>query len=486
MSAAPTIEIIMLHTDKKLRLFRCFTNALERLNPYPYPLHINNLFGNLILSWQGENFSGREVREIWKRFIASPGHTSGKGTLNLYIGTPFCSSKCKYCIYFKNAAASPTELSRYVAALLNSIKYYKGALAGGVFKHVYFGGGTPSLFEARQIAHICSAVRENISVSPDGDRVLEVNPRSVTRDKLDAAATFFNNLSIGVQSLDPRVLRHMGRGSQTFKMVQKTVQAGRKAGFKYISLDLLRGLYGDTGRPFLESFRKTLSLSPDLIRVYPVMPSNAYLEEFYDGSLKKFLLHIRSHKQWLAAAGELAHKNGYIMSRSSVPMSSRFITFRRNSSAPDGYTFRSEEAVQSVFGLGHHANSYINGVVEYHSTPLKVHPGQNIYRGMKISKMDEMRRYVLAGFSGSETVSEENFEKIFHIGLRGVFKREIAELSAMGKLLFSPAGFSLRPSDPRERLSCAMFFVDFKCLSGYIKNIISESKRRDSDPPGPD
>ncbi len=476
----------MLHTDKKIRLFRCFTSALERLNPYPYPLHINNLFGNLILSWQGENFSGREVRDIWKRFIASPEYARRKDTLNLYIGTPFCSSKCKYCIYFKNAAASPAELSRYVAALLQSVKYNKEALAGGVFKHVYFGGGTPSLFEARQLGDICSVVRENIKVSPDGDRVLEVNPRSVTREKLDAAATFFNNLSIGVQSLDHRVLKHMGRGRQTFKMVQKTVEDGRKAGFKYISLDLLRGLYGDNGRPFLESFKKTLSLSPDLIRVYPVMPSNVYLKEFHETSLKKFLLHIRSHKQWLAAAGELADKTGYIMSRSRVPMSSRFITFRRNPSAPEGYTFRSEAAVQSVFGLGHHANSYINGVLEYHSTPLKGQPGQNIYRGMKISKIDEMRRYVLAGFSGSETVSEEKFEKIFHTGLRGVFKREIAELSAMDKLLFSAAGFSLRPSDPRERLACAMFFVDFECLAGYIKNIIAEGKRRDSDPPDPD
>ncbi len=485
MSDAPTAEIIMPYTDKKLQLFRCFTNALERLNPYPYPLHINNLSGNLVPSWEGENFSAHQVREMWKHFIASPGYIGGKGILNLYIGTPFCSSKCKYCIYFKKAAPSTAELSRYVAALVDSVKYYKSALAGGVFTHVYFGGGTPSLFEARQIADICSAVRENIRVSPDGDRVLEVNPRSVTREKLEAAATFFNSLSIGVQSLDPAVLKHMGRGGQTFEMVRKTVEGGRKAGFKYISLDLLRGLYGDNGRAFLESLKKTLSLSPDLIKGYPVMPSTAYLSEFYGGSLEQFLKNIGVHKQCLKAAGEIARKNGYMMTQSAGPMSSTFLTFHKASCIPIGYSFRSQEVVQSVFGFGHHANSYINGIVDYHSTAgidgrIQTKPGANIYRGMKISKMNEMRRHVLACFSSFETVYEKDFKEIFHTGLHNVFKREIKALSAMGKLRLFAGGFSLRPTDPRERLACAMFFVDFDCLSGYIKNVISEGKSGDS------
>ncbi|MDE6763508.1 MAG: radical SAM protein, partial [Oscillospiraceae bacterium] len=118
--------------------------------------------------------------------------------VGLYIHVPFCKRKCVYCDFFSAALQTKqTETSRtddYVSAVIRNIK-----AAGRKYDTVYFGGGTPSLLEARQIADIISAA----NILYGAEISMECNPDSADLGYLcDIRSAGVNRISFGVQSLN--------------------------------------------------------------------------------------------------------------------------------------------------------------------------------------------------------------------------------------------------------------------------------------------
>lgn len=464
---------------RRFALLRGCAGALDKLRPYPHHLQINNLFGNLLLGFRGRLIGAAEVRRAWLKAAKSPG-----GPVNLYIGAPFCSSRCGYCIYFKELSPGPAGLARYAAALRRQIEYFDAPLRALRFRDVYFGGGTPSLFSGTALAEICGALAARVSQEDGGERAVEVNPASFSAPKARALAGFFNKLSVGVQSLDRGVLRSAGRGGQSAASVGRAVELGRRAGFKLVSVDLLRGLHGETAASFVSTLRETVSFRPDVIKIYPLIPGADYLDRFFGGSLEKFMRTAGGYGAAFEKALALAGKAGYRSrsgARGEIAIGSRFVELTLPGVPGGGYVFRSEDSPQSVFGLGHHANSYIRGGLHYHSTPLADDPAENRFRGMDVPMKDEMRRYILGVFSSSKAVCPGTFRALFGTDLREAFGWELKALRELGQLREEDGGVALRPEDPRERLACAMFFLDFPELSRCITGL-ARSRMRRGDP----
>ncbi|WP_300667717.1 radical SAM family heme chaperone HemW [Desulfoluna sp.] len=188
----------------------------------------------------------------------------------LYIHVPFCLRKCPYCDFYSEADL--TLKSAFLEALRCEMALVAEALpdAGG-FDTVYFGGGTPSLLEPSEVAGVLDAVQRHFTVADDVEVTLEVNPGTVTPEKLAGFRhAGVNRLSIGVQSLDDATLRFLGR-LHNAEQARDVLDAARACGFASLSADLIYGVGGATGQSVeavLSDVTALLSYAPEHLSCY--------------------------------------------------------------------------------------------------------------------------------------------------------------------------------------------------------------------------
>lgn len=210
--------------------------------------------------------------------VHAPGAPYGSGetvsaqdaTLGVYVHLPFCERVCPYCD-FTVFAARPLDAAleqRYVAGLLAELAQRRADFAPRQLASLYFGGGTPSLFQPRSIERIVAAVCEAFAPQDVVEVTLEVNPSTVERARLpDFLAAGVNRFSVGVQAFDDRVLRKLGRAHRRDECLA-TLHAARQAGCANISLDLMYGAPGQTLASFEHDLSQALAFAPQHISAY--------------------------------------------------------------------------------------------------------------------------------------------------------------------------------------------------------------------------
>ena len=193
--------------------------------------------------------------------------------LGLYLHIPFCSSICNYC-NFNRGLYDDALKTRYVDALRAEIlRASQGAAADTIF----FGGGTPSLLEPRDVASLIEACRATFAMPGDVETTLETNPETVDRAKLDAfRAAGVNRLSFGVQSFQDAELQRLGR-IHSADRARRVVREARAAGFENVSLDLMMWLPEQRVSDWLANLDALIEADPDhaslyLLELYPNAP----------------------------------------------------------------------------------------------------------------------------------------------------------------------------------------------------------------------
>lgn len=181
--------------------------------------------------------------------------------LELYIHIPFCVKKCSYCDFLSAPATEQTK-EAYMAALFAEIggraKDYKERIVTSVF----IGGGTPSLLSADTIRQLMEHIREGFRLAPDAEITMEVNPGTVTAEKLTAFyAAGINRLSIGMQSAQEQELKILGR-IHDFDGFCQVYREAVEAGFTNINVDVMSGLPGQTLASYKDTLEKVLRLEP--------------------------------------------------------------------------------------------------------------------------------------------------------------------------------------------------------------------------------
>ena len=165
----------------------------------------------------------------------------------IYIHVPFCHRKCTYCAFFSRVESGKWKVDSYVDSLLVEMEQRSGEQAHPI-RTVYFGGGTPSLLPVELLARIVEGLRRCFDLSRLEEMTLEANPEDLTPDRLaDLRRLGFNRLSIGIQSLDDRVLRLLNR-RHTAAQALAAVENAHAAGFSNISVDFIYGLPEVGGR----------------------------------------------------------------------------------------------------------------------------------------------------------------------------------------------------------------------------------------------
>ena len=251
--------------------------------------------------------------------------------LGVYIQVPFCQTKCTYC-NFHTGVASPAAYVPYARAVEREIRDWRALHAAvglesaarlfpdytrlprchseervapfaatrnlllpslgekrkadpsaqnsglvmtpeangepAVVDTIYLGGGTPSLFDPADLAHILGAVRSRFSADPAAECTLEADPETITPVKAAAwLAAGINRISLGAQSFHDAELKPAGRMHRR-EDIFRAIALLRAAGFANISLDLIAGLPHQTASSWQASLEEALRLRPEHISIY--------------------------------------------------------------------------------------------------------------------------------------------------------------------------------------------------------------------------
>lgn len=178
---------------------------------------------------------------------------------------PFCKQKCYYCDF--NSYSGLEELiPAYGESLIGEMRRFLPQESP--VRSVYFGGGTPSYFPVELLLLILQFIKENFAVVPDAEITLEANPGTVKAESLKALKTGgFNRLSLGLQAVQDRLLRSIGRIHSWPEFLESYRQA-RTAGFTNIGVDLIFGLPGQTIGDWRESLAGVAAMGPEHISAY--------------------------------------------------------------------------------------------------------------------------------------------------------------------------------------------------------------------------
>lgn len=190
--------------------------------------------------------------------------------LELYIHIPFCVRKCQYCD-FLSAPSTKEERQEYVEGLCRQIRSYGETAKAYRVVSIFVGGGTPSILEAGQLLDIFAAVYDTFAVEAEAEITIEMNPGTVTEEKLAAyKRAGINRLSIGLQSAKNDELKTLGR-IHTYEKFLRTYELAREAGYRNINIDLMSAIPGQTVEGWEETLRKTAELRPEHISAYSLI-----------------------------------------------------------------------------------------------------------------------------------------------------------------------------------------------------------------------
>lgn len=177
----------------------------------------------------------------------------------LYIGIPFCRTRCKSCPYFISLLSendSRGREERYVDALVKDLRKWSRyrKFGEGTLKNIYIGGGTGSVLKTKNLRRLVDAVYEFYDVDPDAEFTLEGNARDFDDEKIDyVTESKINRLSLGVQSFQPELLGIIGSPHAAADS-ERVIKAFQGKGFFNIQLDLMYNLPGHS----LEIWHKDL------------------------------------------------------------------------------------------------------------------------------------------------------------------------------------------------------------------------------------
>ncbi len=192
--------------------------------------------------------------------------------LSLYVGIPFCPSRCAYCSFVSQSAEREGKLLEpFLEALLREVAETGRLLSATPFRvrTVYIGGGTPTTLSALQLERLLEAISRHFDLT----RVLEYTVEAGRPDTLDAEklAVLKRNgvtrVSVNPQTMRDDVLERIGR-RHTAADTRRAYRLAREAGFDDINMDLIAGLPGDSAEGFAGSLAQCLALQPSNLTVH--------------------------------------------------------------------------------------------------------------------------------------------------------------------------------------------------------------------------
>ena len=350
---------------------------------------------------------------------------------HIYVHIPFCARKCAYCDFYSIAA--PSLIEPFFDALKKEIENTEIIPDTNPDQKdtVYFGGGTPSVPDAKYICYTLTLLKSKFNISSDAEISIECNPASVTKDKFTAYKNAgFNRVSLGIQSLHDSTLKTLGRLHDRSRAIE-AVNEAKAAGFTNISCDLMVGIPGQTKEEVLKDADTLLDLGAEHISMYsliieegtPFFARYKNIEDFVDPDLERDMYHsLRDH---LAQAGLTPYEISNC-GRMSV----------HNMSYWKGMEY---------YAFGPAASGYLNGIRFSHDRNVDgyINDPVKVVEDEVLSRDGKAREYVMLMLRTSGGPDRKEYRERFGKDILEEYKGEIDKLSSQGLITSDEYGFRL-------------------------------------------
>lgn len=322
--------------------------------------------------------------------------------LSLYLHIPFCHKLCYYCGCNKIVTRHNEKVENYLKTLLLEITHRAFFFKHRSVTQVHFGGGTPTFLTAAQLSCVMSHVREEFKLAEDAEISIEVDPREIELEMVDALHQLgFNRLSIGVQDFNKEVQRAVNR-EQDEQFIVDLIARARTLGFHSINLDMIYGLPHQTLTTFTQTLEKIVAIRPERLSLfnYAHMPSlfaaqRKIKEENLPAPAEKMAILQQSIEVLTAAGYQFIGMDHFALPDDEMAKAQRRGQLHRNF---QGYTTQEE---CDLLGLGVSAISMMGDVYAQNSKDLASYNYQinsqfhAISKGLMLDKDDLLRREII-------------------------------------------------------------------------------------------
>ncbi len=192
--------------------------------------------------------------------------------VSIYIGIPFCPTRCLYCSFVSNSVASGAKyISEYLECLKREITYTADIIKQNknIVESVYIGGGTPTTLSAEQLKFLFDGIFTEFDLSSNKEFTVEAGrPDTITEEKLKAIKDFgIDRISINPQSMNDETLKIIGR-NHTPDDIRRAYFMARECGIDCINMDIIAGLPGETVDMFKYTVEEVEKLNPENTTVH--------------------------------------------------------------------------------------------------------------------------------------------------------------------------------------------------------------------------
>jgi oxygen-independent coproporphyrinogen III oxidase len=359
--------------------------------------------------------------------------------LSLYVHIPFCESLCYYCACNKIITKHHERGAEYLRYLAREVELNIAHLGQGqVVSQLHLGGGSPTFLSDAELVELMTMLRRNFQLAPGGEYSVEIDPRTVTRERLAVLAEQgFNRLSFGVQDFEPAVQKAVHR-IQPAEQVFDLVAAARELGFESINADLIYGLPMQTPETFERTLEQITKLRPDRIALY----AYAHLPERFKPQRRihtqdlppaaSKLVMLSSAMRVLMAAGYVyVGMDHFALPNDALAVAKRQGRLHRNF---QGYSTQPDcdliaLGVSSIGRVGPTFSQNVKTLDEYYDL---LNQGRlPVARGMALSRDDLVRRTVIMALMCQGSVLFESVELSHLVDFKQYFAPEMETLAHM-------------------------------------------------------
>ena len=334
--------------------------------------------------------------------------------IGLYVHIPFCVRKCAYCDFLSFPCDAQGQ-ETYVYALCREIRQLEQV----PLRTLYIGGGTPSILSEALIGRICDTIRSTCRILPEAEWTIECNPATFDLAKARSwRAMGIDRVSMGVQSLNDRLLKRIGR-IHSAEEARKGFRTLQEAGFTNISIDLMMGLPEQSMEDWMSTLREAVSWGPSHISCYSLIVEEG--TPLYEEDEKGFL-NLPDEETERA----MYHETVKYLKEHGLPQ------YEISNFAKPGMESRHNTSYWeriSYIGLGLGAASLMDE--KRWREPMEMHKyltGETPTIEEELTLEDQMKETMLLGLRMNRGVSEYAFQKRFGVSMWDVFSKELAEL----------------------------------------------------------
>ena len=401
--------------------------------------------------------------------------------MSLYVHIPFCDSLCYYCACNKIITKHHERAQTYLEYLSKEVALQVAHCGRKQpVSQLHIGGGTPTFLSDAELTQLMQLLRDNFKFESKGEYSIEIDPRSVSRERLAHLAQLgFNRLSFGVQDFDPLVQKAVHR-EQPSELVFGLVDASRELGFESVNVDLIYGLPQQTAASFARTLAQVTELKPDRIALY----AYAHLPERFKPQrrIDTAALPVADAKlEMLSNAMDVFMRAGYVyvgMDHFALPTDALAIA-KRQGRLHRNFQGYSTHPDCDLIALGVSAIGKMGATYSQNAKTLDAYYAMldgghlPVVRGLTLNRDDMVRRAVIMALMCQGEVLFESIDQAWIMDFRSYFSRELQQLE-----LHQEQGLVVLNGDGVRVTSKGWFFVRAVAMvfDSYLQNQQAQTK----------